>query len=207
MPYNCDRNEFEYFGDAKFRIDYNSVGDRNYDAWMMVQVADLPDVSPLVDPYAMKAMKMFVGQEGNYVDVYGNSDHPNARFFTMQVGFNWAFVASGQTEADIAAAEVGLPPSNLDEPSREVLLEYYSVYNVLMRQIQQMWPGLDSTVIAGYLNNTQGPAFFDHHGFVCGGTLPGDEWNPVVNRIKNLSPYNPKEIHNLEIHFKIGTDE
>ncbi len=207
MPYNCDRNKFEHFGEARFRIDYNSIGDRNYDAWMMVQVADLPDVSPLEDPYAMKALKMFVGQEGDYVDVYGNSDHPNARFFTMKVGFNWAFVASGQVDEDIAAAEVGLPPSNLDEPSREVLLGYYSVHNVLMRQIKQLWPGLDQTMIAAYLNNTEAPAFFDHHGFVSGGDMPGDEWAPLVNRINVLSPYNPKEIHNLEIHFKIGTDQ
>ena len=207
MPYNCDRNKFEHFGEAKFRIDYNSAGDRNYDAWMMVQAADLPDVNPLVDPYAMKTLKMFVGKEGNYVDVYGNSDHPNARFFTMKVGFNWAFVASGQADEDIAAAEVGLPPSNLDEPSREVLLGYYSVHDVLMRQIKQLWPGIDPPILDAYLMNTEAPAFFDHHGFVAGGDMPGDEWTPLVNRVNVLSPYNPKEIHNLEIHFKIGTEQ
>ena len=206
MPYNIDRNKFSNMDDATFRIDYNSGPDRGYDAWMMVYAAGLPMASPLTNPYSMHALKMFVGKKGDLVDVYGNSDHPNARFFTNAVGFNWAFVASGKESEDIACAEVGLPPSNLDEPSREVLLGYYSVHNMLMRQLQQLWPGLDPSLIGAYLTNTEAPAYFDHHGFVSGGSLPGPEWSDLVDRIKQLSPYNPKEIHNLEIHFKVGTE-
>lgn len=205
--YNIDRKRFPNMEDAMFRIDYTGYPDRGYDAWMMVQAADLPMANPLVNPYSMHALKMFVGKKGDYVDVYGNSDHPNARFFTTNTGFNWAFVASGEMSADIACAEVGLPPSDLDEPSRDVLLGYYSVYNVLMREVMTKWPFLDSAMVASYLTNAQGPAFFDAHGFVGGGELPGEEWNPLVGRIKILSPYNPKEIHDLEIHFKVGVCE
>ncbi len=202
-PANLDREHYAYMEEAMFRIDYTGHPSRGYDAWMMVQAADLPMANPLVDPYSMHALKMFVGKKGDFVDVYGNSDHPNARFFTMQTGFNWAFVASGQDSTDIACAEVGLPPSDLDEPSRDVLLGTYSVYNVLMREIMQKWPMLDSSVVATYLQNIRPPAYFDKHGFLGGGEMPGPEWNALVDRIRVLAPYNPKEIHHLKLYFKV----
>ncbi len=52
------------------------------------------------------------------MDVYGNSSHPNAKFLTEKVGYNWAFAACGSDQEDIAVAEVGLPLSTLDAEGR-----------------------------------------------------------------------------------------
>ncbi len=36
-----------------------------------------------------------------------------------------------------------------------------------------------------------------------GGTSPGDAWDALAERTEDLSPYNPREISNLEINFKL----
>ncbi|UCG26649.1 MAG: hypothetical protein JSV24_06615 [Bacteroidales bacterium] len=201
-PYNIDRTHHLNAADAIFRIDYSEAGERGYDAHMIVYIAGLPLANPLVDPFSMSALKMFAGKKGDVIDVYGNSNHPNARFFTDNSGFNWAFVASGDEILDIGVAEVGLPPSSLDEPSRNVLLDYYSIENVFSRQIYEWWPTIDPATVAAYLYNTAAPGYFDSKGFVQGGTSPGAEYDDIEGRLPGLSPYNPKEISNLSISFK-----
>jgi hypothetical protein len=135
-PYNIDRLNSADMGDAMFRIDYNE-DDLFYDATMMVYAAGLPMPSPLENPFALKSLKMFAGKKGDIIDVYGNSDHPNAILISGTPGFNWAFVAAGNDVKDLGVAEVGLPPSNLDEPSREKLLGYYAI-----GEVWGTWPGL-----------------------------------------------------------------
>lgn len=201
-PYNIDRTHDAELGDAMFRIDYSEAGEHGYDAHMIVYIAELPLANPLEDPYSVDALKLFAGKKGDIIDVYGNSNHPNARFFTNNSGFNWAFVASGDEELDIGVAEVGLPPSDLDEPSRSVLLDYYSIENVFSRQIYELWPEIDSASVALYLHNTQAPGYFNNYGFVQGGTSPDNSYDDIESRLPNLSPYNPKEISNLTISFK-----
>ena len=78
---------------------------------MIVSIAGLPEIDPFLAPFHMDGMKMFVGKKGDQVDVYGNSSHPNAKFLTEKVGYNWAFVASGSASEDIAVVELGLPLS------------------------------------------------------------------------------------------------
>ena len=203
-PYNIDRNTEEYFAEAIFQIDYSEAGEKGYDAHMMVAVSGLPLANPLEDSYSISGMKMFVGKKGDIVDVYGNSDHPNAVFFSAQTGFSWSFVASGNDVLDIAVSELGLPPSNLDEPSRSVLLEDYSIKNVFSNQIYTLWPYIDQASVDAYLSNTEAPGFFNSLGFVQGGTSPGDEYDELVERLPLMSPYNPKEISNLSIAFKMN---
>ncbi len=200
-PYNIDRTGANFL-DAMFRIDYSEAGEMGYDAHMIVSIFDLPSIDPLLEPFAMNAMKMFVGKKGEYVDVYGNSSHPNAKFLTSTTGYNWAFVASGEDNRDVAAAEVGLPLSTLDATGRAVLLEEYSIKNVFTNEVKTVWPSASDELIAAWLTNTESPGFFDDNGFVQGGILPGDEYSAVAERLTGLSPYNPKSIANLEISFK-----
>ena len=201
-PYNIDRDSHLYFEDAIFRIDYSETGEHGYENHMIVSVADLPLEHPLENPYSMSTLKMFAGKNGDVIDVYGNSNHPNATFFAGNSGFNWAFVASGSDGKDIGVAEVGLPPSNLDEPSRDILLEYYSIRDVFTREIYEVWPNIDEESVNAYLFNTGAPGYFADHGFVQGGESPGEEYDVLENRLSLLSPYNPKEITNLSIAFK-----
>ena len=200
-PYNLDRTNEGRMAEAMFRIDYSGEDDLGYDHHMIVSIADMPSIDPLLAPFAMDGMKMFVGKKGNFVDVYGNSSHPNAKFLTEKVGYNWAFVASGIESQDIAVAEVGLPLSTVDAEGRAVLLERYSVYNVLYHEVKTVWPHASEEILNAWLTNTQAPGFFGEDGFIQGGEVPGEEYLPLVRRIKALSPYNPKSIANLEIFF------
>ncbi len=202
-PSNIDVNTRPMWENTVFQVEYSEAGEKGYDAHMMVAVSGLPLAHPLVDPYSMSGMKMFVGKKGDIVDVYGNSDHPNAVFFTEETGFSWSFVAAGDDEKNIGAAEVGLPPSNLDETSRDVLLGDYSIKNVFTNQIYNLWPFIDQASIDAYLYNTEAPGFFASGGFVQGGTSPGDEYDEVEARLPLLSPYNPDVISDLNIQFKL----
>lgn len=200
-PYNIDRRNDSELDQAMFRIDYSEEGEMGYDAHMIVSIADLPSIDPLLEPFAMDAMKMFVGKKGDFVDVYGNSSHPNAKLLTSTTGYNWAFIASGEDNRDVAAAEVGLPLSTLDATGREVLLEEYSIKNVFTGEVLTVWPNASQELIDAWLTNTEAPGFFDGNGFVQGGTAPSEEYSDVAARLQGLTPYNPKSVANLEIIF------
>lgn len=202
-PYNCNRLENAGAKDATFRIDYSEGGELGYDAQMEVSISGLPLENPLNNPFSVNTLKMFVGKKGNVVDVFGNTNHPNAILFSGNAGFNWAFVASGDEVKNIGVAEVGLPPSDLNESDREVLLTEYSVKNVLTTEIIQTWPEIDQDLVNAYLINTAAPGYFDDKtGFLSGGTSPGADWDVLANRLGTLSPYNPTEISNLTVSFK-----
>lgn len=200
-PYNIDRNTEEIYTQTTFRIDYSEAGNLGYDAHMIVSFSGFPLPNPLQNPFGLDKMKMFVGKTGDQVTVYGNSSHPNAKFFSNETGFNWAFVAAADENLDIAVAEVGLPPIDLDATDRETLLETYSIYNVLHDQILSVWPTIDPEILNAYLYNTQAPGYFNQNGFVQAGTAPSDEYLPLKNYIQNLAPYNPAYILNMSIEF------
>ncbi len=202
-PYNCDRTKNADAKDAVFRIDYTESSDLGYDAEMEVTISGLPLASPLSDPFSISALKMFAGKKGDVVDVFGNSNHPNAKLFTDNVGFNWAFVASGNETKDTGVAEVGLPPSKLNSTDRKVLLKDYSIKAVFTSGIKSIWPGIDQTLLDKYLSNTAAPGYFSKSkGFLSGGVSPGTEWDALAARLEALSPYNPKDIDELVVTFK-----
>ncbi len=203
-PYNIDRTENRLADQAVYRIEYSEAGEAGYEAEMVVSIAGLPMENPLVDPFSIRALKMFAGKKGEIVDVYGNSNHPNAKFFNSDAGFNWAFVASADEANDRAVAEVGLPPSSLNETNRTILLEDYSIRNVFSNQITSVWPGIDQSLIDGYLYNAGAPGFFNEAGFIQGGTSPGTEYDGLVERISVLSPYNPSLVSSMELEFKLN---
>jgi len=201
-PYNIDRNDTGA-DQAVYRVDYSEVSDMlAYDSHMEVSISDLPLAQTDEDPFSLRTMRMFVGKKGDVVDVFGNSNHPNANFFTDNTGFNWAFVASGSDDLDIGVAEVGLPPSNLDSDSREVLLGDYSLRSVFENEIDIAFPGLDQALKDAYLVNTNPPGYFNSDGFIIGGVSPGEAWNPLAARLTDLTPYNPLETSNLVVTFK-----
>ncbi len=200
-PFNLDRLHDADAGEGTFKIEYDSESDLGYDAHMIVSMTDLTLEDPNIDRYSMRTLKMFVGKSDNVVDVYGNSNHPNAQFFTNDTGFNYAFVASAYDTDDYAVAEVGLPPSDLDETSRDVLLGTYSLKNVFTEQINAEFPGLDQALIDLYLMNTEGPGYFTNEGFIAGGTPPSSLWDELALRILDLTPYNPADISSLQIDF------
>lgn len=176
--FNINRVENPEAGDAIVRINYSEESSLGYDAEMEVLISGVPLPNPLDEPFAINNLHMFAGKKGDAVDVFGNSNHPNAILFAGNAGFNYAFVASGSDTKDIGVAEVGLPPSNLDASDREVLLKDYSIKNVFTNEINAVWPGLDPTLLATYLQNTSAPGYFSEKvGFIAGGESPGSEWD------------------------------
>lgn len=205
-PFNLNRNDADNVGNAMYSVEYSEKGMDDYDAYMIIEIDDIPLPNAIKDPYAADAIKMFVGKKGDIVDVFGNSNHPNAKFFTDDIGFNWAFVASGIEKDDIAIAEVALPPSTLDATSHEAILKNYSIKNVLTDQINKWFLdefGIrpDSSDLSTYLMNTDAPGYFDNQGFIQGGTAPNNKYEVIEGRLNNLTPYNPKEINELIIEF------
>ncbi|MEN8119058.1 MAG: hypothetical protein ABFS35_01870 [Bacteroidota bacterium] len=201
-PFNIDRNTEALFAQAMFRIDYSEAGENAYEQEMTVYISGitLPDAS--LEPYAMETLKMTAGRNGNVVEVFGNSNHPNATLFTVSTGFNWAFVAAGQLETDLGVAEVGLPPSDLNSNDREVILGRYSIKNVFTNEIIDTYPGIDPALLGLYLQNTDAPGYFDANGFVQGGIAPSTDYIPFSAAIENLVPFSPLAISNLSLEFK-----
>lgn len=201
-PFNINRTENQNAPNAIFRIDYSEKEMYGYEKHMIVYITGLPMPEPLENPYAVKTLKMFVGRNGDVVDVYGNTEHPNALFFNGETGFDWAFVASGSDSRDIAVAEVGLPGNELDSDDREVLLEDNSIRNVFTAQILEVWPTIDPEVLDAYLYNTNPPGYFNEFGFVQGGEAPSVEYQLHEERINQMTPYNPLTIHEMVISFQ-----
>lgn len=202
-PYNIDRNTDPIFDETMYRIDYSEGGELGYTHHMIVSIDGLPLAEPSVEPYSVSTLKMFAGKNGDIVSVYGNSEHPNATFFTGETGFDWAFTAAGKTSSDIGVAEVGLPSNVLNSDDRYTLLVENSIKNVFTEQIYAAFPWIDPETVQTYLYNTEAPGFFDHNGFVQGGAPPSSEYNPLVSIIAGLTPYNPYTIHQLEINFDL----
>jgi hypothetical protein len=201
-PYNIDRVENLNAPDAMFRVDYTQNSNLGYDEHMIVYIADLPVASPLQDLYAVDNIKMFAGRTGTTVDVFGNSNHPNAKFFNDSIGYNWAFVAAGRQDLDIGVAEVGIPLSTTNSSNRQVLLVDNSIQQVFSDQIYELFPNIDSADVAGYLYNTEAPGYFDQGGFVQAGISPSSNYNSIDVRLPNLTPYNPTDIVNLSLDFQ-----
>jgi hypothetical protein len=215
-PYNIDRRKNVEAVNTTASIEYSEKGNGEYDSFMIVEIAGLPLPSAVFQPYALESMKMFVGKKGNMIDVIGNSNHPNARFNfydTETKGFNWAFVASGDESKDLAVAEVGLPASTADITSRTAILEDNSIKKVLTREMTNyvvaayasagitLRPDEVANYLSPYLKNADAPGYFNASGFVKGGTAPGSDYAGPEARIRNLVPYNPTEISNLQIGF------
>jgi hypothetical protein len=209
-PYNIDRTTVNEWSQSEqwtdentmYRVDY-SEAETDYEAQMIVYISGLklPDSIQAYNRFAMETLKMFAGKKGNVVDVYGNSNHPKAYFFDdTKEGFNWAFVAAGNDVANIGIAEVGLPPSYLDETSRTVLLETHSIHNVFETELTAL--GYSQTDIDVYLAHTLAPGYFANGEFLQAGTSPGSSYDEIQSSMETLSPYNPIEISNLSIQFK-----
>lgn len=214
-PYNIDRLKDSDAREAIFSIEYSAAGNEQYDEIMQVEIAGVPLPDATTDPYGLQSMKMFVGKKGELVDVYGNSNHPNAQFNYSDaeaLGFNWAFVASGHETKNIGVAEVGLPASDSEEFLREAILVENSIKNVLTREITNSilsenpeLEGMEALIavyLTPYLKNTEAPGFFDKTGFVQAQTAPNSDYTELETRIKNLTPFVPAEVSNLVVSFQ-----
>lgn len=199
---NINAADSAKFPDFMAQIEYNEIGANGYDQEMVVSLSGYPLANPLVDCYSLRTLKMFVGRKGDVVDVYGNSNHPNARFFVDdEVGFNWAFVASSNRTSNIGIAEVALPPSTSTVSTHQTILKDYAMKTVFDRQIKKRFPSISQERVDEYLSNTSAPGYFALGGFKAAGTAPSTAYDDLKSRIDNLTPYQPVAVTNLSVAF------
>ena len=210
-PHNCNYND-NAPSDLMYKVEYSEVGDMGYEKHMIVSITN----APMEDTFSIDNLKMFVGKTGDIIDVFGNSNHPNAVLIDPNYtgGFNWAFVARGDDVKDIGVAKVGLPPCIYEYNSADSIFDPgpYSIFNVLKREIKAYWKDsvdvtdqsvLDS-LINIYIQNTQAPAYFNDNGFIsCGTNIPTNPAGFTTEFIdlSGLTPYKPKDINDLVIEF------
>ena len=199
--YNINRNSPSTSINSMYRVDYSEEITTSYDRQMTVYLTNLP-ANTQQDTFAINSLKMHVGKKGDIIHVYGNSQHPNAQFLSNNIGFNWAFVSAASKSQNIAVAEVGLPPINFNSNDREILLNNYSIENVLRFEVLYRWPNIPTDILNTFLQNTKAPGFFGQGGFIQANTPPSGNYTELNSAIENLNPYNPKDIFELEIQFK-----
>ncbi len=206
-PATLDYNLTNKWQEGRIKLYYsqNPIKTSGYEEIMTVEISNKPLFRPR---FGMRNMKMFVGRTNERVDLYGNSDLPEAWLLIprSRPGIDWAFVASADYQNKLAVAEVGLPPNYLNTNSRNALLKTYSIYNVLRNEyyhwyLQNHGQPPDTSVMDNYLQNAKAPGFFNNNGFVQGGDEPGEEYEPLVEAIEKLKPYKPKEVLELQILF------
>ncbi len=193
-PFYVDRSRDDD-EDAYIRIDY-SEDHPDYEATMTVTISG---VEP-VENGDIDNLKMFVGKNGDIVEVMGNSNHPDIVILddNFTGGRNYAFVGRGDDAADLGVVNLALPPSSI---TTDDVLTDYSVFTVLEDEIQSA--GLtDQTIIDAILVNAHSPAYFNNSGFITSGTdnKPASFSDSFVD-LSGMSPFVPNDIKNLSIGF------
>jgi hypothetical protein len=202
-PYEIDKKGKNLnMPNARYRIDYSEAGENGYNAQMTISISGL--AINMNNSYSINNLKIFVGRQGDIIDVYGNTNHPLAKLLLKNYteGFNWAFAASCDRIKNIAVAEIGLPPSDSDFTSREDILVKHSIKNVLTQELKTLYPNIADTVISRLLVNTNAPGFFNSIvGFVQCGSVPNSDYSDIQSRILKLTPFDPAAINSLSITF------
>lgn len=193
-PYNIDRIE-NTNPDAFLRIDYTE-DDPSYEASMLVSISGL---DPEEDE--VSNIKMFVGRNGDVVEVRGNSDHPNLTIIDPDFtgGRNYAFVGRGDESADLGVVNLALPPSNV---STSDVFSNYSVKAVLQAEIASTGINLGTELENCILQDAESPAYFNASGFIDAGVdnKPVAFDSEFVD-LSGLNPFVPVDIRDMEVDF------
>ncbi|MEP1094233.1 MAG: hypothetical protein ABJG78_03950 [Cyclobacteriaceae bacterium] len=168
-----------------------------YQEGMQVQIAGLE----AEENGDIDNMALFVGRNGEEVDVIGNSNHPN--LVIVDEGFiggrAYAFVGRANETTNIAVVDLALPPSSAS--STTDLFEDYSVFSVLEEEIESAGI-VDQTTIDAILVEAQSPAYFDATGFVTSGEANKPlDFSAIFVDLTGLTPFVPSEVQNLKISF------
>ena len=175
-----------------------------YESQMTVSIAGLPE-NPTDTGY-IDNLKMFVGKNGDLLDVYGNTNHPSLGLLFNQNadyagGVNYAFVARVDEAQDVSVVGLGLPPSTLTDNS--TILTTYAVKEVLLEHLLGVFPGSNAAIFEPFISDANPPGYFDNTGFLSGGTVPsnGQDYSNILD-LSSLSPFVPNDVRNLSLSFK-----
>ncbi len=196
-PYNLDRSDSEADAGAFLRIDYTEDDD-TYEATMTVSISGVE----AVDNGDINNLKMFVGKNGDIVEVRGNSNHPNINIIDPDFtgGRNYAFVGRGDQATDLGVVNLWLPASSVTT-NDFVQGDQYSVYDVLEAEINEV-ANLDQQTIEDILAEAHSPAYFNAQGFITSGVdnKPVSFEASFVD-LTGMQPFVPNDVKNLSIDF------
>lgn len=194
-PYYLDHNEGQELIDTFYRLDYQESLDGDTQE-MTVSISGIPLEEGLDN------LKMTVTKNGDVVEVFGNSNHPDLTIVNENnpVDRNYAFIARADVSNDVAVAEVALPLSS--EETNDVM-EDYSLHSVIDADIKSV--GItDQDAIDSYLEHAVPPAYFDDiTGFLgAGDDVPTNEgFTSEFIDLSDMSPYVPKDVASLSVTF------
>jgi len=206
-PYNINRLESGNDSDAFYRIDYSEV-DPDYEATMLVSLSGISldeDGNGTVDESErgnIDNLKMFVGRNGDVVEIRGNSNHPQVTIIDPEYtgGRNYAFVGRGNDVTNIGVVELALPPSSV---STEDVLDTYSVFNVLNEEIDIVFDRqLDQSIIDAVLAEAGAPAYFNESGFISAGEALPDGFSADFSDLSSMRPFAPAEVSALNMNIR-----
>ncbi len=196
-PYNINRNDNPNFADVLLRIDYTE-GHSDYEAAMTVYISDVP-----ADSTGLDNIKMFAGRNGDLIEVFGNSNHPNLKMIdeTFTGGRNYAFIGRADETEDVAVAEIALPPSAVD--TNIGIMNDYSLFNILEDELHEV--GITNPLVIDLvLKNAKAPAYFiGDEGFVSSeNDIPDhEEFSEDFIDLSGLIPFIPRDIRDLQVEF------
>lgn len=181
------------------KVEYNE-DNQNYDRTMIVSIVGLDSTNVKF----VKNLKVFFGQKGDIVSLYGNFNMPYGYVVSAQEtpGRSFCFKAKNNTKLDIAVAICAIPHTTLS--SIGTLWSYYSMDKVLERQIMAAYPNMGLLTLNQFIKNAVGIAYFSGtNGFVS-----NDKDNPDPGKftsefidMSNINPWTPATIESMNINF------
>ena len=210
QPHYLNLNNLDLDNETMYKITFNSAGNDMYEETVEIEIAGLPVNE--VHSLNPDNLKMFVGKNADTIDVYGNSNHPNAVLYdsTNTYGLNWMFIARADQDLNIGVAKIALPYAN-EFDTTDVWTEY-AMDVVISKDAHKYWdprvgdfgqPYVDS-IIGVYMQNTNSPAYYDTTGFVSCGKDSIPDHSIYTDDFLNLpgaGTYIPNDIKELTIKF------
>lgn len=173
--------------------------DPKYDRTMTVSISGLDSVNT---DYISK-LKVFFGQKGDVVDLYGDYNMPYTYLFDPdKKGRSWCFKARNNTNLDIAVARVAMPRITLSDVN--TLWSDYALDKVMTEEMSTTFPMMDTTTVEAYVAEAVGNAYFvGRQGFVSNGdAVPTNTgFSSEFVDLSGLNPWPPAVVESMTIDF------
>lgn len=192
--------------DALVEIVYKQdIASEPYEKSMFMAIKGL--TIPENDHFSPDNILLFIGQNGNTLDVTGSSNNPNVIFLNDEYsgGRNWSFVAKVDLVQNIAVAELALPPSWIE--TNENLPVNYSLKQILLDEMRLTFPEtilMTDEQVLNMINldpsEIENPVYFNNLGFAGTGIAPSTNYSSLIN-FEGQSFFVPIKVrdYNLEL--------
>ncbi len=192
--YNTEKQRNAYL-----KVEYGEDNPK-YDKTMIVSAINLDST----DARYVKRMKVFFGQKGDVVSLYGNFNMPYAYVLSALEprGRSWSFKAKNNVKEDIAVALCGLPKLTVDTVDK--IWSDYSMEKVLKRQLMVLFPSMLDQDADALVSDAKGVAYLmGQQGFVANDADNPDpaKFTSSFIDMSDINPWAPAIIETLNVDF------